>query len=58
MLVRNIWTGAGVTGQMRFNVLCLVLSDFCATVYFVLMTGHTCYGYETVIGGWKMKVNT
>jgi hypothetical protein len=57
MLIRNIRSGAEVTGLLMF-VLHLVLSDFCATMYFVSIKGHTCYGYETVNGVLKMKVNT
>jgi hypothetical protein len=30
----------------------------CHHVYFVSVKGHTCYGYETVNGVLKMKVNT
>jgi len=56
VLTRNIWSGAEVTRQLLL-VLHLVLSDFCATMYFISIKGHTCYGYETVNGVLKMKVN-
>ena len=57
MLIRNIRSGAEVAGQLMFDVLRLVLSDICATMYFVSMKGHTCYGYETVNSVLKIKVN-
>jgi len=58
VLIRNIWSGTDVTGLLMLNLLHLVLSDFCASMYFVSMKGHTRSGYETVNGVLKMKVNT
>lgn len=37
---------------------CIWCCDFCASVYFVSMKGRPCYGYETVNGVLRMKVNT
>jgi hypothetical protein len=41
VLILNIHSGAKVTWPSVFNMLRLVSSDFSASMYFVLVKGHT-----------------